>query len=340
MPAVSLAEWQRHLSERPNAHFLQAGEWGEIKSAFGWEPVRIVVNGTGAQVLFRKLPLGLTIGYVPKLGLEAVSQAAMAALTEELDQLCRARHAIACKIEPDTWESPERETAAASSLQAGAGTRQVSSARSIQPRRTLVVDLRDTEEQILRGMKPKCRYNVRLAGKKRVSVEPWSDVRGFHRMLQATGKRDAFAVHSEEYYRRVYELFHPTALCELLVARFEGRPLAALMVFAHGRRAWYVYGGSTEAERDRMPNYLLQWEAMRWAKRRGCEEYDLWGVPDEDESTLEAQFEQHHDGLWGVYRFKRGFGGDLRRAAPAVDRVYQNWLYPLYLRGVGARDGA
>jgi lipid II:glycine glycyltransferase (peptidoglycan interpeptide bridge formation enzyme) len=77
---------------------------------------------------------------------------------------------------------------------------------------------------------------------------------------------------------------------------------------------------------------------MRWAKRQGCEQYDLWGVPDEDESTLEAQFEQRHDGLWGVYRFKRGFGGELRRAVQAVDRVYQTWLYPLYLRGVGARD--
>jgi len=340
MPAVSLAEWQRYLSARPNAHFLQTGEWGELKSAFGWEPVRLVANGIGAQVLFRKLPLGLTIGYVPKLGLEADSQSLMQELVEELDRLCGARHAIACKIEPDAWESAGKEPAAATALQGAAEIRQVSSTRSIQPRRTLVVDLRRTEEQILGGMKPKCRYNVRLAGKKGVSVEPWADLGGFHRMLQATGKRDAFAVHSEEYYTRAFEMFHPTGLCELFVARLEELPLASLMVFAHGRRAWYVYGGSTEIERERMPNYLLQWEAMRWAKRQGCEEYDLWGVPDEDESTLEAQFEHRHHGLWGVYRFKRGFGGELRRAVKAVDRVYQTWLYPLYLRGVGARDSA
>ena len=64
-----------------------------------------------------------------------------------------------------------------------------------------------------------------------------------------------------------------------------------------------------------MPTYLLQWEAMKWAKARGCKEYDLWGVPDEDEATLEANFETRHEGLWGVYRFKRGFGGELKRAA-------------------------
>jgi lipid II:glycine glycyltransferase (peptidoglycan interpeptide bridge formation enzyme) len=102
------------------------------------------------------------------------------------------------------------------------------------------------------------------------------------------------------------------------------------MVFSHGKRAWYVYGASNDEERNRMPTYLLQWEAMRWAKMRGCSEYDLWGVPDDEEGTLEAGFESRSDGLWGVYRFKRGFGGTLRRAAQARDRVYQPLLYKLY----------
>jgi lipid II:glycine glycyltransferase (peptidoglycan interpeptide bridge formation enzyme) len=122
---------------------------------------------------------------------------------------------------------------------------------------------------------------------------------------------------------------------ELLVAEFEGKPLAALMVFARGRRAWYMYGASTDEERNRMPTYLLQWEAMKWARSKGAEEYDLWGVPDEDEKTLEANFETRHDGLWGVYRFKRGFGGELKRAEQARDRVFNPLLYRLYLWRVG-----
>jgi len=116
----------------------------------------------------------------------------------------------------------------------------------------------------------------------------------------------------------------------LLVAEYQGEPLAALMVFARGRRAWYFYGASTGKHRNKMPTYLLQWEAIRWAKARGCTEYDLWGVPDADGETLEAQFTQRRDGLWGVYRFKRGFGGVLRRA-PVWDRVYRPLLYHAYL---------
>jgi lipid II:glycine glycyltransferase (peptidoglycan interpeptide bridge formation enzyme) len=127
-------------------------------------------------------------------------------------------------------------------------------------------------------------------------------------------------------------------MAELLVAEFEGKPLAALFVARNGKRAYYLYGASTDEERNRMPTYLLQWEAMKWAKAHGSEEYDLWGVPDEEEATLEANFEKRHDGLWGVYRFKRGFGGRLQRAAQAMDRVYNPLLYWAYLRFMRNRE--
>ena len=186
-------------------------------------------------------------------------------------------------------------------------------------------------------MKPKCRYNIRLAEKKGITVRAWDDIPAFHEMMTVTGGRDKFGVHSQEYYQRAYELFHPKGTCELLVAEFEGKPLASLMVFANGKRAWYVYGASNDQERNRMPTYLLQWEAIRWAKARGCDEYDLWGVPDENEEALEAQFESRHDGLWGVYRFKRGFGGEVKRAAQAADRVYNPLLYWLYTKLVSGK---
>jgi lipid II:glycine glycyltransferase (peptidoglycan interpeptide bridge formation enzyme) len=210
----------------------------------------------------------------------------------------------------------------------------------VQPRRTITVDLGPSEDAILGKMKQKCRYNIRLAEKKGVAVRPWADIGAFHEMLVTTGRRDEFAVHSAAYYQRVQELFRDAGMCELLAAEYEGLTLAALMVFARGRRAWYVYGGSTDLERERMPNYLLQWEAMRWAKRRGCDEYDLWGVPDEDEAALEAGFAERHEGLWGVYRFKRGFGGMVRRAAQAVDRVYKPLLYRAYQLRTSAQDAA
>jgi peptidoglycan pentaglycine glycine transferase (the first glycine) len=107
------------------------------------------------------------------------------------------------------------------------------------------------------------------------------------------------------------------------------------MIFARGKRAWYFYGASSKEHREWMPTYLLQWEAMRWARTRGCIEYDLCGVPDFDEEILEGEFTKRSDGLWGVYRFKRGFGGKLRRAMGAWDRPYKPIFYYFYRWWVG-----
>ena len=326
MPIVSLVEWNRFLQKHPNAHLLQTGEWGELKSRFGWEPVRIVNGEEGLQILFRKLPLGFTIGYIPKPVIS--NQSISEQFWEEIDEMCRRHRAIFLKLEPDSWNFEFILYLPSFIL----------SKHNIQPPRTMIIDLSGNEEEILGRMKQKTRYNIRLAMKKGVTVRAWDDVESFHKMMLVTGDRDRFGVHSLEYYRCAYELFHPTGMCELLVAEYEGRPLAALMVLARGRRAWYFYGASTDEERNRMPTYLLQWEAVKWAKARGCEEYDLWGVPDEDEATLEANFENRQDGLWGVYRFKRGFGGELKRVAQALDRVYNPLLHWAYLRFIGNRE--
>ncbi len=313
--------WERFLARYPDAHVLQTAAWGELKAAFGWQVERLIVGETGAQVLFRPLPLGFSVAYIPKGPVG--ERAGWAALWPKVDALCRRYRAVFLKVEPDLWEETDPQGAVPPP-----GFRP--SPHAIQPRRTLVVSLEGSEEEILARMKQKTRYNIRLAARKGVTVRLWDDLEGFYRLMRETGERDGFGVHSLAYYRRAYQAFHPRGEAALLVAEFQGEPLAALMVFARGRRAWYFYGASTGKHRNKMPTYLLQWEAMRWAKARGCTEYDLWGVPDADRETLEAQFTQRRDGLWGVYRFKRGFGGVLRRA-PVWDRVYHPWLYRLYL---------
>ena len=88
-----------------------------------------------------------------------------------------------------------------------------------------------------------------------------------------------------------------------------------------------------------MPTYLLQWEAIRWAKGKGCQSYDLWGIPDAPEAELEDAFMERSDGLWGVYRFKRGFGGEVQRTIGTFDRVYQPLLYKLYAAWSNRRQG-
>ncbi len=331
MPEVSLIVWNDFLRNHPQSHFLQTGEWGDLKSQYGWEVARLVVGRSGAQMLFRSLPFGLRLAYLPKVAPGQLDAADALPFWREVDAICRARQAVACKFEIDGWEGTELEPSPGGFAP---------SPHSIQPRRTIVVDLRPEEDSILGRMRQKCRYNIRLAQKKGVSIRAWRDIPAFHAMLQATGTRDGFAVHSLDYYRRAYDLFHDLGICELLVAELDGQALATLMVFRRGARAWYVYGGSTELQREKMPNYLLQWEAMRWAKERGCTEYDLWGVPDDDEVGLEMGFADRNDGLWGVYRFKRGFGGKVRRAAPSLDQVFKPLLYRLYLLRATGRMAA
>ena len=116
----------------------------------------------------------------------------------------------------------------------------------------------------------------------------------------------------------------------LILAEHEGDPLAGIMVFAAGKSAWYLYGASSNVKRNLMATYGVQWQAIQWAKARGCTVYDLWGIPDENESTLEAQFESREDGLWGVYGFKRGWGGEVVRSAGAWDKVYNPLIYKAY----------
>jgi lipid II:glycine glycyltransferase (peptidoglycan interpeptide bridge formation enzyme) len=99
-----------------------------------------------------------------------------------------------------------------------------------------------------------------------------------------------------------------------------------------------MYGASSEQHRNLMPPYLLQWEAMLWAREKGCRTYDLWGVPDREEEVLEAEFAKRSDGLWGVYRFKRGFGGRLVRTTGAWDLVYAPLRYRLYSAAVRLRS--
>lgn len=329
MALLDASQWSSFLAQFPAAHLLQTAEWGELKAAFGWQPVRIAAKSSGAQILFRRLPLGLTIAYIPKgpVGND------WAEVLSEVDEQCRRRRAVFVKIEPDVWENQPPDANIRQYLEGW-----VESA-PVQPRRTVEVSLLGNEEDWLARMKQKTRYNIRLAQRKEVEVEFSSDVALFHRMMLVTGQRDGFGVHTLAYYQRAYELFAPQGRCALLIAKYQQKPLGGLMVFAFGKRAWYFYGASTNEERNRMPTYLLQWEAMRWAAAQGCEVYDLWGIPDEDETVLENQFSEREDGLWGVYRFKRGFGGQIRRSAGAWDKIYQPALYWVYQRFIAARRG-
>ena len=301
-------------------HLLQSPLWGQFKAGFGWEPEAFRSQSAQAQVLFRRLPLGLSLAYLPKgpVGQE------WASLWPQIDAACKRRRAVFLQVEPDLAEG-DLTPDIADQLQGF-----IVEPHTIQPRNTILLDLKADEDELLARMKQKTRYNIRLAEKKGVVVRETNDIQGFYRLMQTTGTRDGFAVHDISYYQKAYEVFSPTGECVLLGAFFEEKPLAYLMLFLSGERSWYFYGASDDASRNLMPTYLLQWEAIRWSKAHGATVYDLWGIPDASEAELEEQFMQRSDGLWGVYRFKRGFGGEVVRSVPAFIRVYKPLLYRVY----------
>ncbi len=331
---VDAEVWMAFLEAHPKAHLLQTAPWAALKASFGWKARRwlVIEDGSpcaGLQVLIRSLPLGFSILYVPKgpIG-EWQRPEIFRRLLAALDRQARESHALYLRLEPDVTEGELALDPLAFGFQP---------APPVQPRRTILVSLEGEEEALLRRMHPKTRYNIRLAERKGVTVREAGpeDLHRFYELLRRTAERDRFAIHAFAYYRAAYERFVPH-LARLWLAYYEEEPLAGLMAFAWGERAWYFYGASGDHHREKMPTYALQWTAMCWAKARGCRLYDLWGIPDEEPEILEAQFTARRDGLWGVYRFKRGFGGRIVRWAGAFDRVYRPRLYRLLRRLIRA----
>jgi peptidoglycan pentaglycine glycine transferase (the first glycine) len=217
--------WDRFIEDHPHAHILQTSPWGSLKSAFGWKPQYVQQNEMGALILFRRLPLGLSVGYIPR---GPVGEGPWADFWPEVDALCRKERAIFLRVEPDIWE-PVSPKFFQSHL-----TGFVQSDQTVQPPRTIIIDLSGDEEQIMMAMKSKTRYNIRLAQRKDVIVRESEDIGLFHRMMLTTGERDAFGVHSLDYYQRAYNCFAPHGACVLLVAEFQGQTLAALMLLPMG----------------------------------------------------------------------------------------------------------
>ena len=338
---ITDSDWDQFVIASSGGHLLQTTAWAELKSEFGWRAQRVALRQgnnlvAGAQILFRPLALGWTMAYVPKGPLiDSASADTIRALLVAMHARCRTNRAILLKIEPDVTDSSPAPRWIEDALASGFRPSQ----QPVQPRRSIVVDIGQPEEAILKGMKSKTRYNIRLSERRNVRVHAGTrkDVATFASLMTVTGERDQFGTRSAAYYERALELFQPHDMVRLLIATVDEQPIAGLMAFACGQKAWYMFGASSNEHRDTMPNYALQWAAIRWAKARGCRLYDLYGVPDHDREVLEANFATRSDGLWGVYRFKRGFGGQLVRSVGALDHVYNRPLHWLYSRLVQIR---
>jgi peptidoglycan pentaglycine glycine transferase (the first glycine) len=325
------ARWEHFVAEQSAGNLLQSWGWGELKASVGWRPVRLALcEGerivAGAQVLQRsapRVPARLAhLAYIPRGPLLDWSQPALVeTFLGHLHGFLRKQGALALRLEPPVVSLGEQ---VARHLQA----LHFHSVHPVQPLRTIVLDLTPDESSLLAGMKPKWRYNIRLAERKGVTVRRATsaeDVRAWYRLYEVTSERDRFGIHTLDYYLRVWELFASRGQLSLLLAEYQGELLAGIFVGLSSQLAIYLYGASGNEQRQLMPNYALQWEAIRWAREQGARQYDFWGIPDTDAED---------EAMAGVYRFKAGWGGELVKFAggyefdyhPLAMRLARRWL--------------
>jgi lipid II:glycine glycyltransferase (peptidoglycan interpeptide bridge formation enzyme) len=368
-PQVNPVQWNTTITGLCGAHILQTWEWGKVKSKFGWQPnyliwyqekdqYKLLINHfsdkqkekhpvAAALALQRNIRIGgfsnrMGVVYVPKGPLLDWSDSTLRLrVVKDLKEFAQKHSAIFIKIDPDLElgtgipskpESNEHHLGGSVVHELQSEGWQFSE-EQVQFRNTVLINLQQSEEELLANMKQKTRYNVNLAMRKGVFIRAGkpTDIDMLFRMYAETSIRDGFVIRNDSYYREVWNAFmfnqgpkrldQPVA--EALVAEVDGEPVAGAIIFRFAGKAWYLYGMSRLVHRDKMPNYLLQWEAIKRTKAAGCTVYDLWGAPDEFVDT---------DPLWGVFRFKEGLGGTVHRYLGAWDFPVNRMLYRLYTR--------
>ena len=353
--------WNRIISNLPDPHFLQTYEWGQVKAKYGWTPYYAIWTEDGkwnvesdvnllstfqspvvaaALILKRTAFRRFSIFYAPKGPLmDWTNEFLRKRVLDDLQTFAKKQGAIFLKLDPDVVlgrgvpvsvvEVTENSGQAARSDLRRRGW--VESREQIQFKNTAIVDLSASEEEILMRMKQKTRYNVRLAEKKGVTVRVGGvdDLPMLYMMYAETSVRDGFVIRDEEYYMTVWKtcmaggaISNPQSpIAVPLIAEVDSEPAAGLFLFMFAGRAYYVYGMSRNAHREKMPTYLLQWAAIKHARARGCLTYDLWGAPDVFAES---------DSMWGVYRFKEGLGGEVMRTLGAYDIAPSKFRYSMY----------
>lgn len=313
----------------PKGHILQTWQWGEIKGISGWKPIRIIIEEDGlivgaCSLLVRKLPFRMgslfyaSRGPVLDIGRDDVWEMMLQAIKE----LAKQNQVMFLKIDPDVpeedniWKSRLME-AGFINAEKGEGF------EGVQPRHVFRLDISLSEEYLLANMNQKTRYNLRLAEKKGVTVGTGNieDLSQFYRLLQETAARDRFLIRNYQYFRTLYETLSPAGMTELFLTIYEDKLIAGALAFRLGEKAWYIYGASSNQYRNVMPNYLMQWRMIQWAKAKGCTLYDFRGVP--------GDVPENHP-LYGLVKFKKGFGGQYVSFVGEYDLVFNRFRYGLY----------
>jgi peptidoglycan pentaglycine glycine transferase (the first glycine) len=339
LTAAEKDRWNTFVSKVPDFALMQTYEWGEFKEASGWQIARVAVEKegqlvAGAQMFIRPMPFRLArIAYIPRGPLlDWQDKAVGSMLLGQLHKVARKQRAIVLKIEP-----PISRTAATGKMLQSYGF--IPSEHTNQPSCTMIIDLTPDIDTILANMHKRTRYNIRYSARKGVKahVGDESDLSVLYRLIQFTASRSGFPVRSLDYYKQEWQALARQGLAKLFLAFYEGEVIAFRMLAAFGGKAATLHSGSLSTHRELKPNELLMWKSIEWAKEQGCTSYDVWGIA-EEVGELVSQGkpipENQKGGLWGVYYFKRGFGGKVVYYVGAYDFVYSPLVYRLMNMGL------
>lgn len=321
--------YNEFVRNHPKGHFLQTWEWGEVKRGMGWEPLPLLLEEDGEikgamLILKRLLPVpGLrrSIFYSPRGPVVKIDEELYCrTLFAGAERIARQHGAIFLKIDPDVPVTNENFR---SILQRSGFKKNETGLdfEGVQPAFVFQLDITPPADELLAAMHGKTRYNIKLAQKKGVTIRQATgkeDLPVFYAVLKETAERDRFLIRGYEYFEMIWDQMVENGLGRIFLGEYQGKVIAATLALVLGPKTWYLYGASSNDYRNVMPNYLIQWEMIRWAQQEGCRVYDFRGVSgDIDESNP----------LYGLYRFKKGFNGELIEFIGDWDVAYSPVLY-------------
>ncbi|MCR4940631.1 MAG: peptidoglycan bridge formation glycyltransferase FemA/FemB family protein [Treponemataceae bacterium] len=329
-------------------HFLQTEFWASFKGLHGWTPfffeawakkddltidykITVLVRKLKRFISFAYIPLGLELPdeYRQIISYESMEYSFLLEETaKELKKLLP-KSVFCIRFDPPVEFSTNDEREIYLSMYKKINSKKITLKKSltdVQPPDTVLLPLDKSEEELLAKMKPKWRYNIRLAEKKGVTVKPLGaeGIDAFYSVFMETAARDKIAVHAKDYYRSLLELSSKGQKIKttLYIAEHEGDVLAGIITLFTETEAVYLYGASSDHKRNLMPAYLLQWTAIKDAKAFGSKVYDFYGIPPTDD--------ENHP-MHGLFRFKTGFGGNIVHRVGSLDMPLKAATYKVYI---------
>ncbi|MCI8309393.1 MAG: peptidoglycan bridge formation glycyltransferase FemA/FemB family protein [Clostridia bacterium] len=320
--------YKEFLEGHKRCNFQQSLEWGNVKDSWIKEVI-LSENKEGEIrgslcVWIRKIPIFGNIMYVSRGPVcDLHDKEIFKDFLCGANELAKKYNAFVLRMEPDVEKNDEKFREIVTDLGFKIKDDSKDFKDEIQPRFVFQLDLRGKDKDtIFKEFHQKTRYNIRLATKKGVEIKfgTKEDLKDFHKIMVETGKRDDFLIRSLSYFEKMYDELAPNHM-KLVMAYYEGQPIAGIIPIMYGNKMWYLYGASSNSKRNLMPNYLLQWTMIQEAIEQGKDMYDFRGVS--------GVVDENHP-QYGLYRFKKGFNARFVEFIGEVYLPYKPLKYKLY----------